>query len=41
MGGIDVDENIWNEFLKDVDIDGDGRISQEEFVTLMLSKRFK
>jgi Ca2+-binding EF-hand superfamily protein len=38
LGGqlSDVDENVWTEIVREVDINGDGVISKEEFTTMML-----
>ena len=33
--GKNIDENIWNEIVKEVDANGDGEISFEEFKIMM------
>lgn len=38
LGGINMNENNWTEFIRDVDIDGDGMISLNEFIEMFLKK---
>lgn len=39
MGGVNIDEQTWKELLQECDSNGDGKISQTEFLDLLI-KRF-
>ncbi|EGR27507.1 protein kinase domain protein [Ichthyophthirius multifiliis] len=38
MGGTDLDEQTWQEILKESDTNNDGKISQQEFIELLVKK---
>jgi Ca2+-binding EF-hand superfamily protein len=38
MGGIPINDKVWNEMLSEVDKNGDGMISHNEFIDLFLKQ---
>lgn len=38
LGGTSIEENHWKELLKQVDKNGDGMISLDEFIDMFLKK---
>jgi calcium-dependent protein kinase len=37
FGGVDMADKVWKEILKEVDDNGDGKVSFEEFIKMMKS----